>query len=99
MVRRQRQDTFCDRIALMWSFCSPWTLRTLQSWHCLTCQLLLTVSTTATLYWLECRQHCSDDGNQSSTPPLGWCSRPGVRHTQRHFSVALIQIQWTWLIY
>jgi len=50
--------------------------------------LVVSISwTNATMYWLESRQRCSDDCNQSSAPPLGWCSRPEVRHTLRHFSV------------
>jgi len=38
--RKLLSSKFCQTL------CSPWTLGTLQSWHCLTCQLLLTASTT-----------------------------------------------------
>jgi len=46
--------------------------------------------TTATLYWFECRQHFSDNCNQSLVLLLGWCSQPGLQHTQHHFSMNFI---------
>jgi len=60
--RKPLSSEFCQ------TFCSPWTLGTWQSWHCFTCQLLLTVLTT---------QRCSVCGRLTVLEDL---SLPGLHH-------------------